>query len=133
MTGTISNGTTPVGLATFAVVSGLTTKGTLVDFTLSGTAEGHAVGLELAHGDGSLTGHVLDGVLVTKPVGALHCIVEVISPVISVHVTKCGIDATLDKLKRKSQPHAHRKRLIEATKSTISDKDILNHFRRLAS
>ena len=72
-----------------------TTEGTLVDATLAGSGEGHAVRLELTHSDGSLTGHVLDGVLVTEPVGALDGIVEVVPPVILVHVAESSIDTSL--------------------------------------
>lgn len=37
----------------------------------------------------------MNSVLVTEPVGALHCVVHVPSPVVLVHVAEGGVDATL--------------------------------------
>lgn len=51
--------------------------------------------LEFDDGSGSLAGHVVDGVLITEPVGALDSIVHVPSPVILVHVAQGGVDTTL--------------------------------------
>lgn len=95
VTGTIGDSAASVGLTTFAVLLRLTTKSTLVNLTLSGSAERHAVGLELSNSDGGLTSHVLDGVLISKPITTLHSIVEVPSPVVVVHVAEGCVDATL--------------------------------------
>ncbi len=51
--------------------------------------------LELDNGGGSLTGHVVDSVLVTEPVGALDGVVHVPSPVVLVHVTQSSVDTAL--------------------------------------
>lgn len=51
--------------------------------------------LELDNGGGSLTGHVVNGILVTEPVGTLDSVIHVPSPVVLVHVAEGGIDATL--------------------------------------
>lgn len=116
--GTVSSSAAAVGLATLAELLGLTTESTLVatlalllvavvaywrdrlvqeysHLALLGTGEGAAVVLEFDDGGGSLTGHVVDSVLVTKPVGALDGIVHVPSPVVLVHVAKGGVDTTL--------------------------------------
>lgn len=50
---------------------------------------------KLDNGSGSLAGHVVDGVLVTKPVGTLDRIVHVPPPVILVHVAKSGVNTAL--------------------------------------
>lgn len=42
-----------------------------------------------------LTGHVVNSVLVTEPVGTLDGIVHMPPPIILVHVTQSGIDTTL--------------------------------------
>ena len=94
--GSVGDSTASVGLATLAEVSGLTSEGSLVDLTLAGSAEGHTVGFKLSDSERSLSSHVLDGVLITKPVRALNCIIEVISPVISMHVTEGSIDTSLE-------------------------------------
>ena len=95
VTGTVSDGAASVGLTSLSVVSGLSTEGTLVDLALRGTAKRHAVRLELTHGNRSLTRHVLNGILVTKPVRALHSVVEVVPPVILVHVSESSVDTSL--------------------------------------
>lgn len=51
--------------------------------------------LKLDDGGGSFTGHVVDSVLVTQPVGALDGVVHVPSPIILVHVSKSSVDTTL--------------------------------------
>lgn len=42
-----------------------------------------------------LSCHVVDGILVTQPVGAFDGVVHVPSPVIGLHVAEGGVDATL--------------------------------------
>jgi hypothetical protein len=85
VTGTISGSGATVGLATLTELLGLTTESTLVDTSILGTGEGATVTLKLANTGGGLAGHVVNGVLVTKPIGTLHGIVHVPSPVILVH------------------------------------------------
>lgn len=51
--------------------------------------------LKLDNRGGSLTGHVMDSILVAQPVRALDGIVHVPSPVILVHVAESSVDATL--------------------------------------
>ena len=95
MSSTVSDSAASVSLSALAEVGGLTAKGSLVDLTITGSAEGHAIRLELTNGDRCLSSHVLDGILITKPVGALDCVIEVKSPVILVHVAESGVDSTL--------------------------------------
>ena len=51
--------------------------------------------LKLDNGGGSLTGHVVNSILITQPVGTLDGVVHVPSPVVLVHVTESGVDTTL--------------------------------------
>ena len=47
VSGSVSNTTAPVSLTALAKLVGLTTKGSLVDLSFSGTGEGHAVVFQL--------------------------------------------------------------------------------------
>jgi hypothetical protein len=85
VTGTISGSGATVGLATLTELLRLTTKGTLVDTSILGTREWATITLKLANTGRGLAGHVVNSVLVTKPIGTLHGIVHVPSPVILVH------------------------------------------------
>ena len=57
---------TPVCLTALAEVKGLAAKCALVDEAILCSAEGQAVVLQLAHGGGRLTAHVLNGILQTR-------------------------------------------------------------------
>mmetsp|Transcript_45256 Transcript_45256/g.61374 ORF Transcript_45256/g.61374 Transcript_45256/m.61374 type:complete len:297 (+) Transcript_45256:794-1684(+) len=83
----VSNSAASVSLTSLTEILRLSTESSLVDHTLIVTRERHTVGLELSDGNWCLSGHVVDGVLVTEPVTTLDCIIEVPSPVIFVHVT----------------------------------------------
>ena len=67
----------------------------LVDGPVVVAAERHARVLEFIHRLRRLAHHVLDGVLVTEPVGTLHGIVHVPGPVIRRIVAQAGGDAAL--------------------------------------
>jgi len=57
--------------------------------------ERHADVFQLQNSLWSLLGHIVDGVLVAKPVGALNRIIEMVFPHILVHVGQRSIDASL--------------------------------------
>lgn len=95
MASTVGHGTGTVGLTALTELLALTTEGTLVDAALVGSGEGDTEVLELDDGRRSLTSHVVDGVLVTEPVGALDGVVHVPVPVILVHVSQGSVDTTL--------------------------------------
>lgn len=115
VTGPIGDGTASVCLATLAVLLRLATESALVagvqklakqlsdpglgagslHLSVFGSREGAAVVLQLNDGCRGLPRHVVDGVLVAKPVGTLDGIVHVPSPVILVHVSEGGIDTAL--------------------------------------
>ena len=94
--GSVSDRTASVGLATFAVLGGLTTESSLVDFALGSSAEGHTVGLEFTNSDRSLTCHVLNSVLVSEPVTTLDRVVEVVLPAVLVHISESCVDSALN-------------------------------------
>jgi len=50
---------------------------------------------EQVHVLGSLTAHVLDSVLVSKPITALDSVIHVPAPVVTVAVAESSVDATL--------------------------------------
>jgi hypothetical protein len=82
----VRGGSAAVGLATLAELERLSAESALIDFALLGTREGKTEVLELENGARRLTAHVVDGVLVAEPVGALHSVVHVPPPVILGHV-----------------------------------------------
>jgi hypothetical protein len=50
----------------------------------------------LNDGAGSFAAHVVNGILVTKPVRTFHRVIHVPSPVVFSHVPKRSIDTTLE-------------------------------------
>ena len=95
VTGTVSNTAAAVGLSAGSVLLGLATESALVDLTLGSARKGHAVGLEFSDSHRRLSGHVLNGVLVSEPVCTLHGVIKVPPPVIIMHVAECGVDTAL--------------------------------------
>lgn len=95
VSGSVGHGAASVGLPTFTVVLGLSTEGSLIDLAFLGSGEWHTVRLELENGFWSFSGHVLDGVLIAKPIATFYGIVEMPSPVILMHVSKSSVDTTL--------------------------------------
>jgi hypothetical protein len=93
--GTVGSSTATVSLATLSELLGLTTECTLVNLAIFSSGEGAAIVLQLDDGGGGFAGHVVDGVLVTEPVGPLDGIVHVPPPVVLVHVAERGVDAAL--------------------------------------
>lgn len=91
----VSNAAATMGLSTLAVVVALTAESTLVDLAIGCAGEGHAIVLQLDDSLGCLAGHVVDGVLVAEPIGALHSVVHVPLPVVVLHVSEGGVDASL--------------------------------------
>ncbi len=73
----------------------LASESSLINLAFFGSAEGHAVALELEHGLGRLAAHVVDGVLVAEPVTALDRVVGVPAPVIFRDVAERGVDSAL--------------------------------------
>jgi hypothetical protein len=79
----------------FAVVGGVAAERALVDGAVGVAVERHAHVLQVVDDLGGFTAHELDGVLVAQPVGALDGVVEVVVPVVLVHVAERGADAAL--------------------------------------
>ena len=93
--GAVGGAGAAVGLTALAVVEGLAAKGALVDLAVLGPAEGEAELLQLQNGRGSLPAHVMDGVLIAEPIGALDGVVHVPSPIVLGHVSEGGVDSAL--------------------------------------
>ena len=93
--GSVSDSAASVGLTAFSVVSRLSSESSLVDLSFSGSREGHAVAFEFSHGDGGLSGHVLDGVLISEPVSSFDGIIEVPLPVVIMHISKSSVNTSL--------------------------------------
>jgi hypothetical protein len=91
----IGNGTAAVSLATSTEILRLTSEGSLVNFSFLCSAERHAVRFKFKNSFRSLSGHVVNGILITEPITTLHGVIEVPSPIILMHVAKSGIDTTL--------------------------------------
>merc|ERR1712172_422353 len=95
VTGPVSNAAAPMSLTSLAVLVRLAAKGTLVDLALWGPAERHPVVPKLNDGGGRLSGHVVDCILVSKPVRAFDSVVHVPPPIIRLHVAEGCVDASL--------------------------------------
>ena len=95
MSGSVCNAAASVSLSSLAVFKGLSAESALVDLSLGSSREGHAIVLELDDGLGRHLGHVVDGVLVAQPIGALDRVVHVVLPVVVLHISQSGIDTAL--------------------------------------
>mmetsp|Transcript_13059 Transcript_13059/g.24770 ORF Transcript_13059/g.24770 Transcript_13059/m.24770 type:complete len:462 (-) Transcript_13059:507-1892(-) len=91
----VGSARTPVGLAALPEVKALSSKGPLVDLPVFRAREGQSRILELDHGLGRLAAHVLNGVLVPKPIASFNSVVCVPAPVVFGHIRKRGVDSTL--------------------------------------
>lgn len=85
----------PIRLATFSILEGLTTQGSLINRTLLRAAKGHTVVFQFDDCRHGFARHVVDCVLVAEPVGTFDGIVHVPAPVVPVHVCEGGVDAAL--------------------------------------
>merc|ERR1719270_2516646 len=68
VSGSVSYTATSVSLSSLAVLVTLASKCSLVDLTLWSSAEGHSIVLQLNDGSWSLSGHVMDGILISQPI-----------------------------------------------------------------
>lgn len=84
-----------MSLTSLSEVVALTAEGSLVDFTVGCAGEWHAIILQFDDSLWCFAGHVMDRILVSKPIGSLHCVVHVPLPVVVLHVAEGGVDATL--------------------------------------
>jgi hypothetical protein len=84
-----------IGLSTLSVFSGLTSKSSLINLAISGSGERHTIRFEFTNGDWCLSSHVLDRILVTEKIGTLNSVIEMVPPVVFMHVTQSCVDATL--------------------------------------
>ena len=95
MTGSISYCAASIGLSSFSPIDRLTTESSLVNFSFSGSGKWHTVGFKLKNSGRCFTSHVLNSILITKPITTLDGVIEMPSPVVLVHVAQSGVDTTL--------------------------------------
>src|SRR3989338_7316895 len=88
MTSAISCCCTANSLTAFSKLETLTTESTLIDTTVFCTREWHTIVLELNHSLRGFTTHVMDGILITKPIGTLDSVICVPPPIVFGHVPK---------------------------------------------
>ena len=94
MAGTVSGSTGAVSYS-FMIFKVLPAKRPLVDLAIIGSREWQARVLKFDYRRDCLLGHVLDRILITKPVSPLHRIEKVVAPVILNHVAERRIDTPL--------------------------------------
>ncbi len=95
MTGSIGSGTASMSLASLSVLKRLSTKGTLVNLSIFRSGKGHSKGFKLNHRLGSLSAHVVNRILITKPITSLDSVVHVPPPIVLAHVSKSGVNSSL--------------------------------------
>src|ERR1700722_6331145 len=78
-----------------AIVLHVAAEWTLIDTSVLGAAERHAVMFQFVNRRNGFPAHVFDGVLVTQPVRPLDGVVHVPAPVVLAHVAQCRADAAL--------------------------------------
>jgi hypothetical protein len=79
-----------------AVTDGLPTKGALIDQSVPGARERHAIMFELEHRGHRLAAHIFNRVLIAEPIGTLDGVVHMEAPLVAVaHVSERGRHAAL--------------------------------------
>ena len=97
MTSAISDSAAAICLTAMTKILRLSSKGSLIDFTLFSSAKWHTVGFKLENRLWSLFGHVVDSVLISEPITTFDSVVKMPSPIVRMHVSECGINTTLIK------------------------------------
>lgn len=91
----VGHRTASMRLATLSVIVALATERPLIDLALLGARERHSVVLQLNDGLRRLTRHIVNGVLVTQPIGSLDGVVAMPLPVVGLHVAERRVDSAL--------------------------------------
>jgi hypothetical protein len=95
VTSSVSDCAASVGLAASTEVLGLTSEGTLIDLSFLCARERHTIRLKFEDSLRCFFSHVVNSVLIAKPVRTLHGVVEMPPPIVLVHVAECSVDSTL--------------------------------------
>mmetsp|Transcript_23235 Transcript_23235/g.38497 ORF Transcript_23235/g.38497 Transcript_23235/m.38497 type:complete len:271 (+) Transcript_23235:1361-2173(+) len=95
MTGAVCSSTAAVSLRALAVIQTLTTESALVNLAVFSTRERQSKLFKFQNCFRGFTTHVMDSILVAKPIRSLDGIVHVPSPVILAHISERSIDSTL--------------------------------------
>src|SRR3546814_14465676 len=88
MTGTVGSGAGALRRLAFTVLRRHATKRTLINLAFRGARERHTVMFKLDDRGDGFTGHVLDRILVTEPVGTLDGVVHVPQPMVLGHIAE---------------------------------------------
>ena len=112
MAGAVRGGASPERRGAIPEIGRHAAEGTLIDFSVLGAAERHAVMLKLVDRGGCVAAQILDGVLVAEPVGPFHGVVHVPAPVVPAHIAERGGDAAL----RSHRVRTGRKHLGDASR-----------------
>src|SRR5215813_9891373 len=88
MTGAISGSATAPDRRTLAILTIMAAERTLVDPAVLVTRKRHTIVLKLINCFGGSAAHVLDGVLVPKPVGTFYGVVHMPTPIIGAAIAK---------------------------------------------
>jgi len=95
MSCSIGDSATSESLPSFSIMKGLSSESSLVDESLFGSGKWHSVGFEFQDCFRCFLAHVVDGVLVSKPVGSFDGVVSVPFPGVFGHVSECCVDSSL--------------------------------------
>ena len=95
VTRTIRSGGTTTRLTSLSKLQRLTSERTLIDRSIRITRKGDTITLQLNHRSRSLTTHILNRILISQPIRALHRVVCMPTPVILTHISKGSIDTSL--------------------------------------
>ena len=79
----------------FTVIGSVATERPLVNGSIRIAVERHAHVFQVVHHLGRFATHELNGILVTQPVGTLDGVVEMVVPVVLIHVAQRGSDPAL--------------------------------------
>ena len=79
-----------------AIIKSMATERPLINLTLIGTRERHAVILQLDHRRNCVPAHIFDGILITEPVRPLDRVIHMILPIVALaHIIERGAYAAL--------------------------------------
>lgn len=95
MSSSVSYAAASMSLSSLAVVVTLSAKSTLINFTVGCARKRHAIVFQLNNGFGCFSGHVMNCVLISKPIGPLDGVIHVPLPIVVLHIPESGIDSSL--------------------------------------
>jgi len=95
VTCSISDSTTSISLTSFTKFLWLTPESSLIDLSFLCTREWHTVTFKFQDCFRCLSSHVMNCILISKPICSFNCIIEMPSPIIFMHISKSSINTSL--------------------------------------